>query len=58
MSEATQNLGGVGRKEAVALEPISSYERLRKLRDESPDKFLLLTSEVSRAGARPTYTAS
>ncbi len=32
-----------------AFEPIASYERLIKLREESPDQFLLRTSQATRA---------
>ncbi len=31
-----------------AFEPIDSYERLIKLREESPDAFMLRTSEATR----------
>jgi hypothetical protein len=35
-------------KKRPTFEPIDSYERLIKLRAESPDKFLLQTSEATR----------
>ncbi len=48
MSNTAQNFDGVGRKEAIPFEPISSYERLIKLREQSPDAFMLQTSEATR----------
>jgi hypothetical protein len=37
-----------GTTKAAPFEPIEHYERLIKLRAESPDKFLLQTSEATR----------
>jgi len=49
MSNTAQNFDGVGRTAAAPFEPIPSYERLIKLREESPDQFLLRTSQATRA---------
>jgi hypothetical protein len=45
MSQTAQNRTP---KKREAFEPIDSYERLIKLREESPDAFLLQTSEATR----------
>lgn len=44
----SQNLDGVGRKEAAPFERIDHYERLIVLRETSPDAFMLRTSEAAR----------
>jgi hypothetical protein len=49
MSNTAQNLDETGRKQSDAFEEISSYERLIILRRESPDDYLLRTSQATRA---------
>jgi hypothetical protein len=48
MSNTAQNFDEVGRTAAAPFEPIPSYERLIKLREASPDAFMLQTSEATR----------
>jgi hypothetical protein len=40
--------GNASPEKREAFAPIEHYERLIKLREESPDKFLLQTSEATR----------
>jgi hypothetical protein len=44
----SENFDGVGGNTSPSFEPSPSYERLIKLREESPDAFLLRTSEATR----------
>jgi len=43
-----ENFDKVGGNTSPSFEPSPSYERLIKLREESPDAFLLRTSEATR----------
>jgi hypothetical protein len=44
----SQTLTDLIPKKSAGFEPIDHYERLIKLREESPDAFMLRTSEATR----------
>jgi hypothetical protein len=44
----SQTLTDLTPKKSAPVEPIEHYERLIKLREESPDAFMLRTSEATR----------